>query len=96
MKRYIDDGTWVYMPGVNDENGFRFKLLESRGKYFALMFSDQTEIRNPGNESIISTDINKLMGPVFQRDDIAGIMIDPYTTGLCLEKVFLQKCIDLD
>lgn len=68
-------------------------IIESRGKHFAAMFSDPSEISNPDKVSIVLTDINKLIEPVFHNENIDGIVIDPYTTSLFLEKPFLLKCI---
>jgi hypothetical protein len=93
LRSYIDNNTWVHIPGNEDENGFRITVLERRGSHFAAMYSDPSEIRNAEKGSILLTDINKLIDPVFQNKDIDGIVIDPYTTSLCLEKPFLLKCI---
>ncbi|MBQ5956286.1 MAG: hypothetical protein IJL46_01810 [Clostridia bacterium] len=93
LKSYIDDGTWIHMPCKKYEKGFRMRIVDSRGKHFAALYSDASEIRNKGKDDIVLTDINKLIEPVFQNTDIDGIVIDPDTTSLCLEKHFLLKCI---
>ena len=93
IKSYIDNNKWVHIPGNEDEKGFRMTVLERRGNHFAALYSDPTEIRNAQNDNILLIDINKLIDLVFQNKDIDGIVIDPDTTSLCLEKPFLLKCI---
>lgn len=91
LKVYVDESTWVPMPTINDPNGYRLRIVEARGKPYAAMYSDQTEIKASG--SIVMTDINKLLEPVFENPEIAGIIIDPETTSLCIDKGFFLKCI---
>ena len=91
LKEYVDEGTWVPMPIIEDPKGSRFRIIEARGRGYAAMYSDQSEIKAPGDIAI--TDINKLLEPVFANKEIAGIMIDPETTGLCLDKGYLLKCL---
>ena len=49
LKDYVDKGTWVPMPVINDSNGSRLRIVESRGKPYAAMYSDQTEIKASGS-----------------------------------------------
>ena len=91
LKAYVDGGTWVPMPIIDDPNGYRLRIVEARGKPYAVMYSNQTEIKASGN--IVMTDINKLLELVFANPEIAGIIIDPETTSLCMDKGFLLKCI---
>ena len=93
LKYYVENGVWVHMPGKQDDRGFMMKIVQSRGKLYAAMFSDPSEVRNPEKLDIIVTDINKLLDPVFQDPNISGIVIDPYTTFVCLEKRLILQCI---
>lgn len=90
---YVENGTWVHMPIHQDEKGFRLKIIESRGKHYAAMCSDESEVKKDSEFDIAVTDINKLIEPVFQNEHIDGIVINPYTTVLCLDKEFLLKCL---
>lgn len=90
---YVENETWVHMPVHQDGNGYGLKIVESRGKYYAAMCSDKSEFKNEPGFDVMFTDINKLIEPVFQNDSIAGIVINPYTSFLCLDKEFLLKCI---
>lgn len=90
---YVENGTWVPMPIHQEEKGMRLKIIESRGKHFAAMCSDEAEMRKDSEFDIAITDINKLIESVFQNECIDGIVINPYTTVLCLEKEFLLKCL---
>ena len=92
LRSYVAAGTWIHIPGEQDENGFRLKVIASRGKHFAGMYSDSFEMRG-GKQSIVVTDINKLLDPVFANPRIDGIVIDPDTYSLCLEKPYLLRCL---
>ena len=91
LKRYVDDGAWLPMPVEPDANGDRLRIIESRGRAYAAMYSDPAEAKFSGR--IVMTDIKKLLEPVFSNRELAGIVIDPETTSLCLDKRFLLKCI---
>jgi len=58
---------------------------------FVAIYSDDSEIQS--TEDVMMLDINEVMNTVFHNSQIAGIVVDPDTTGLCLEKGFLLKCI---
>ncbi len=91
LKEYVDKGMWVPIPTEPNSKGYQLMIITSNGKPFAAMYSDPSEIK--ANTEILSTDINKLLGPVFANTEIAGIIIDPDTTALCIEKGFFLKCI---
>lgn len=92
LRKFADASEWVHIGGENDEHGFRVNLISSRGKMFAAMYTDASEIRASA-KSVMLTDINKLFEVVFHNDGISGVIIDPDTTSLCLEKGFLLKCL---
>ena len=92
LRSYTDKGTWVYMPGRNDGDGFRFKVLEARGKRFAALYSDASEAP-AGQAEVCLAELNRLLDAVFHESQLAGIVIDPFTTKLCMEKHFLLKCL---
>lgn len=91
LKNYVDDGTWVPIPTIQDAHGYQPHIIESQGNAYAAMYSDQSEVK--GSRNVVTTDINKLLGPVFQNPDISGIIIDPETTSLCMDKGFILTCI---
>lgn len=91
LRKYVTEGTWIPMPTIQDSKGYRLRIIESRGNAYAAMYSDNSEVKVAG--SIVMTDINKLLDPVFENPEIAGVVIDPDTTSLCLDKGFLLKCI---
>ena len=92
LRSFVGNSTWVSIPGRNDGDGFRFKVLEARGKRFAAMYSDSSEAPADQGE-ICLAELNRLLDEVFHEPQIAGIVIDPFTTKLCLEKHFLLKCL---
>lgn len=93
LASYVENGTWVPMPIFEDKIGYRLKIVQSQGKHFAAMCSDSTHVKRDPEFNVAVTDINKLIEPVFENSDIDGIIINPYTTCLCLEKDFLLKCL---
>ncbi len=92
LRRYVTEGVWVHVPCKEEGDRFRLAIGESRGMRFAKMFSDPAEIRSSGG-SVVMTDINRFLDPVFHEPEIDGVVIDPGTTGLCLQKAFLLECI---
>ena len=90
---YVENNRWVPMPICEDENGYKFKIIHSRGKRYAALCSDNTHVKKDADFSIAITDINKLIEPVFQNEDVDGIVINPYTTCLCLDKEYLLRCL---
>lgn len=93
ISAYVENGTWVPMPIHHDEKGYRLKIIESRGKHYASMCSDESEVKKDSEFNIATADINKLIEPVFENEHIDGIAINPYTTSMCLDKEFLLKCV---
>ncbi len=57
------------------------------------MCSDDAHVKKDEGYNITVTDINKLIESVFQSEQIDGIVINPYTMVLCLDKEFLLKCL---
>ena len=93
FKAAVDNGAWVNMPCKKEGGRYALKIVEERGKHFAVMFSDQSEARFYDGYDMLITDINNLLDPVFSNDDIDGIILDPFTTSLCLEKKYLLRCL---
>ena len=93
LRSYVDRNVWVYMPGRSSGEGFTIKVLEARGKRFAAMFSDQSEAAGMDMNDVCLTDINRLLDQVFTDPGLSGIVIDPFTAKLCMEKHFLLRCI---
>ncbi len=91
LKEYVDTGVWVPIPTVSDGKGNQLRIINTNGKSFAAIYSDPSEVK--ANTEMMTTDINKLLDPVFENTEIAGIIIDPDTTSLCIEKGFFLKCI---
>lgn len=93
ISTYVEKEIWVPIPIHQDEKGYRLKIIESRGKHYAAMCSDEAEVKKDSEFNVAVTDINKLIEPVFQNEYIDGIVINPYTTFLCLDKEFILKCL---
>ncbi len=93
LTSYVEKNSWVPIPVHQDTNGYQFKIVENRGKRYAAMYSDNTHIKKDPEYDIADTDINKLIEPVFHNEHIDGIVINPYTDFLCLDKSFLIKCL---
>lgn len=93
LNRYVESGTWVYMPTHQDEKGYRLKIVASRGGHYAAMCSDSDKIKKDKGFDVLNTDINKIFDSVFENENINGIVINPYTSPLFLDKGFLLKCL---
>ncbi len=93
INHYVDNGLWIYMPIHKDENGFRLKIIESRGNHYAAICSDCDKVKKDVCFDSLQTDINKVIESVFENENIDGIVINPYTSPLFLDKGFLLKCL---
>lgn len=83
-----DSSQWVSIPLENTTTNELVKF-EERGRLYVGMYSDIPSMRF----SAVITDINKLFHVIFTTEEISGIVIDPETTQLYLEKDFLRKCL---
>ena len=93
LNHYVESSTWIYMPTHQDANGFRLKIVESRGNHYAAICSDFDKIKKDIGFDSLQTDINKVIEAVFGNENIDGIVINPYTSPLFLDKGFLLKCL---
>lgn len=91
LAKYSDESTWVAIPLEEPEGTFEPILFEEVGKAYVGMYSANPGSRFPG----IVTDINKLFHVVFSNDFINGIVIDPESAQLFLEKEFILHCLSL-
>lgn len=89
FQKHIDDEIWLPIPTIKDDNGYQLILIEESGKVYAALYSSHTEAQREC--SIVMTDLHKLLDPVFDNPAIDGIVIDPDTHLLFLEKDFLRQ-----
>ena len=68
-------------------------IIEERGKYYAAMLSHTSQLPRDIDVKVVITDINKLIDRVFGNEEIDGTVIDPFTTGMFIEKYYLLKII---
>ena len=92
FKALYSQETWVLIPGRQTEKGFELCLFEERGKTYAAFFSDGREAKKH-NGDILSTDIENVIKSVFENEEIAGIVIDPYSIQFYMEKHFIAQCL---
>lgn len=88
LSSFSDHSQWVAIP-MEDIATNEIAMFEEHGKIYVGMYSDIPSKRFP----VVETDINKLFHIVFTMDVIAGIVIDPESTQLYLERDFLRKCL---
>jgi hypothetical protein len=91
LAEYSDKSIWVAIPLENVESDNELVLFYESKKIYAGIYSDKPTPRFSG----IITDINKLFQIVLSDDRIDGIVIDPESTQLYLEKKFLLHCLSL-
>ena len=92
FKKYVDEGCWLPFICYKEE-GFPLVIIEERGKYYAAMLSHTSQLPRDIDVKVVITDINKLIDRVFENEDINGIVIDPFTTCMFIEKYYLLKII---
>ncbi len=79
------------MPMVQDKKGEWYQITEKEGKRFAVMYTADSEAAE--GENIELTDIRYLIEFVFHDNSLDGIVINPRTTGLFLEKHAILKLV---
>ena len=87
FQSHIDNEIWLPVPTIKDDDGYQLILIEELGKVYAALYSSHTEAKR--KYTIVMTDVRKLLVPVFDIPAIDGIVIDPDTHLLFLEKYFL-------
>lgn len=90
LAEYSDNARWVAIP-LNDVRSYEIALFEERGKIYAGMYSGKPSHRFPS----VETDINKLLHVIIANNKLDGIVVDPETTQLYLDRGFLMKCLSL-
>ena len=84
--------SWALIPGQKTERGFQLYCFEENGKAYAAIFTDYNEAKKH-NGSFASIDITKIIPSIFNNNEIAGIVIDPYSLNFYMEKHFIVECI---
>ena len=92
FRKYVEEGCWLPFICYNEE-GFRLFIVKERGKYYAAMLSHTSQLPKDIDVKVAITDINKFIDRVFGNEAIDGIVIDPFTTGMFIEKYYLLKII---
>lgn len=91
FKALVDANAPVYFPVEKTPRGNMLCMLSEKGQYYAVMFSgEETARKTPGTE-MLHTDINKLIASIFKNDQVAGIVIDPYTMAMYLDKELITR-----
>lgn len=93
FKKYVDEGCWLPFICYNEE-GFRLFIVEERGKYYATMLSHTSQLPKNIDVKVAITDINNFLNRVCGNEAIDGIVIDPFTTCMFIEKFYLLRIIN--
>ena len=91
----INSKQWLPILGKNSgDKGFAMDYRFSDNKAYLSIFTDNKEIKRiPNGYTIIVTDVNKVIDSVFGNTQIKGIVINPDTDQMFLEKYFLLKVL---
>lgn len=96
FRHCVEDKEWVAMLGqAEGEKGFCIDYRIRNGNPYAAWYTDPKEIKSKPHAgfSLLITDINKLIDPIFSNKDFKGMIINPDTDCLCLEKGFILKLL---
>ena len=93
FRKYVDEGCWLPFICYNEE-GFRLFIVKERVKYYAAMLSHTSQLPKDIDVKVAITDINKFIDRVFGNEAIDGIVIDPFTTCMFIEKFYLLRIIN--
>lgn len=91
----VEGGDWVPMVGKDcGSKGFLMDYRLRGDLAYGAFFTDRKEIKQVKDGfNVIDTDINKLIDPVFRNPNFGGIVINPDTDSLFLEKKLLLKIL---
>ena len=82
-------GKWVHMITLGEKDGFHsLDVRPEKGGGAIAWYTGPEEIRQ-GKYSLLITDINKLIEPIYSNRDIIGMVINPDTDGLVITKSYL-------
>lgn len=84
--------SWVLVAGHQTEQGFQLFCFKENDKFYAAIFTDYREAKKHCGD-FASTDIKKIIPPVLNSNEIAGIVVDPYSLNFYMEKHFIAECI---
>lgn len=92
LKKIIKNDEWVFVPLRTYNENRSFCIVEMHNAAWAVMFSDETMIKNGKEIDIASTGISKLVKFVLLSDEIVGIAINPFSQ----EHAYITKDILVD
>ena len=87
-----NNSSWVLIPGCQTAKGFQLFCFKENGKDYAAIFTDYTEAKKHSGD-FASIDITKIVPHIFNNNEIAGIVVDPYSLNFYMEKHFIAECI---
>ena len=82
---------WVYICGIQAEQGFKIRADEQRGRYFLRMIIGSPQGRL-NDRDMMATSFRKLIQFTFNQPNYAGILLDP--PSACIEKHILISCMN--
>ena len=93
LRKCVESGDWVpVIGGFKSNNKFWFNCVYSRNRPYLPWYTDPSEIMSKA-ESTMFTDINKLIDTMFADSNIAGMIINPDTDALCIDKGYFLKIV---
>lgn len=91
FRTYVEEGKWLFSNGnTNDGNTFVLTIKEN-GKYYIPVYTGEEYIKN--NNSIIQTDVNKYIESLYSSKEISGLVINPGSQNLYMEKEYILKIL---
>lgn len=94
LRFLIYDGSWLfYIANKNEEGKFMFPCIEEKGKFYVPIFTGPEELPADRKGTVLKSSINKAMDAAFKDKNISGIVINPYSDQLYVEKWFVLNAV---
>lgn len=91
FRAYIEEGKWLFSNGSIENGKTSVLLIQEKGKNYIPVYTDKEYVKN--KNSIIQTDINKFIESIYSSKEIAGLVINPGSQNLYMEKEYILKVL---
>lgn len=92
FRKYVEDGKWLFSIGKMDEKGTRLYTVNERGKQYIPVYTDGKLVEKRGG-TVFQTDVNKYLQTLYATTDISGLVLNPGSQNLYLEKDYIPAIL---
>ena len=91
FRTYVEEGKWLFSSGNVNDGNTSVLTIQEKGKYYIPVYTDGEYVKN--NNSVIQTDVNKYIESLYSTKEISGLVINPGSQNLYMEKEYILKIL---